>query len=74
MPMSANLANVDQREIEARVKLRESIDRLKALQLAAENLAALNGMTADESNQYRMRHKLITRLTEQLLDLESVGA
>jgi len=72
--MSANLSNVDQREIEARVKLRESIDRLRALQFSAENLAALNGMTEDESKNYRMRHRLITRLTEQLLDLENVGA
>jgi hypothetical protein len=72
--VSANLSNVDQREIAARLKLRESIDRLKALQLAAENIGALNGMTQDESTQYKTRHRLITRLTEQLLSLENGGA
>jgi hypothetical protein len=67
------VSNVEQRESAARLKLRESIDRLRALQLAAENLATFNGMTEDESTQYRMRHRLITRLAEQLLDLENGG-
>lgn len=71
--MSADLSNVDPREIAALLKLRESIDRLKGLQMTAENLAGVNGMTAGESKQYRMRHKLITRLTQQLLDLENGG-
>ena len=49
------------------------MDRLKARQLAAENLASLNGMTPEESNQYKMRHMLINRLTQQLLDLEEIS-
>jgi hypothetical protein len=69
--VTVNLANVDERELAALLKLRESIDRLKAQQLATEKLAGLNGMTADESKQYKMRHRLIMRLTEQLLDLEN---
>lgn len=69
--MCAKSSTPDPREIAARIKLRESIDRLKALQLAAEPLAGLSGMTADESKQYKMRHRLIERLTEQLLDLEN---
>ena len=62
--------NVDQREITAGLKLQESVDRLKARQLAAENRASLNGMTVEEATQYKKRHALIKRLTQQLLDLE----
>lgn len=67
--MSAKPSTADQREIAARMKLRESIDRLKGQQLATEKLAGWNGMTADESEHYQMRHRLIARLTEQLLNL-----
>ena len=63
----------DQREITARLKLQESVDRLKARQRAAENLASLNGMTPEESQQYKMRHTLIKRLTQQLLDLKEIS-
>ncbi len=68
--MCADSSKIDRGEIAAREKLRESIGRLKGLQLTAEKDAGLTGMTEDESKQYRMRHQLITRLSEQLSHLE----
>lgn len=67
-----NPSHIDEREITARLKLQESVDLLKARQLAAENLASGNGMTPEESKQYKMRHALIKRLTQQLLHLEEI--
>jgi hypothetical protein len=69
--MAAKPSRIDEHEISPRLKLRESIDRLKAQQLEAEKIAGLSGMSLNQSRQYRIRHRLITRLTGQLLNLEN---
>ena len=51
-------------------RLKEKIDRLKEQQTAAEKMAALVGMTNEDSEQYRERHDRIRKLTRKLAVLE----
>jgi hypothetical protein len=50
-------------------RLREEIVRLTEQQAAAEQMAVLNGMTIDDSRQYKERHDTIRRLTKELAAL-----
>lgn len=48
----------------------EEIGRIKEQQAAAEKMAALGGMTPDESMQYKDRHGRIKELTKELVALD----
>jgi hypothetical protein len=48
------MSNVEQKEIQAAIqRVQEEINRLSEQQTAAEKIAALVGMTTDDSRQYR---------------------
>ena len=47
-------------------RLNEKIRRLEEQQTAAENMATLTGMTAEDSEQYKTRHVQIKNLTKKL--------
>jgi hypothetical protein len=47
-------------------RLNEKIRRLEEQQTAAENMAALVGMTSEDSEQYKERHIRIGDLTKKL--------
>jgi hypothetical protein len=47
-------------------RLTEQITRLKEQQTVTETKAALWGMTAEDSNQYKQRHNQIKNLTKEL--------
>jgi hypothetical protein len=66
------MSNVQQAENHATMQqLKEEIRRLREQQTAAEKIAALVGMTTDDSRQYRERHSRIKRLTRELAVLDS---
>jgi hypothetical protein len=44
----------------------QEVGRLSEKQTAAEKMAALVGMTTDDSEQYKERHKRIKKLTKEL--------
>ena len=50
-------------------RLSEEIAELRGLQAAAQNTAAINGMTADESSQYKERHRRLEELLRELATL-----
>jgi len=52
-------------------RLRGEIRKLSEQQAAAEKVAALVGMTTDDSRQYKERHSRIKRLTRELAELGS---
>ena len=52
-------------------RLKGEIRRLSEQQAAAEKVAALVGMTTDDSRQYKERHSRIKRLTRELAELGS---
>jgi hypothetical protein len=48
------MSNVERKEIQAAIqRVQEEINRLSEQQTAAEKIAALVGMTTDDSRQYR---------------------
>jgi hypothetical protein len=66
------MSKVEQTTNEAAIqRLWEEIGRIKELQAAAEKMAALMGMTTDESMQYKERHGRIKELTKELVTLGS---
>ena len=66
------MSNVEQKEIQAAIqRVQEEINRLSEQQTAAEKIAALVGMTTDDSRQYRERHSRIKRLTRELAEIGS---
>ena len=46
--------------------LREEIDSLRQQQIAAQESAALAGMTPEEAQGYKERHRRIRKLMEEL--------
>jgi hypothetical protein len=50
-------------------RVKEEIGRLSEQQTAAEKMAALVGMTTDDSRQYKERHSRIKSLTRELAEL-----
>ena len=52
-------------------RLQGEIRRLSEQQSAAEKVAALVGMTTDDSRRYKERHSRIKRLTKELAELGS---
>ena len=52
-------------------RVKEQIGRLIEQQTAAEKMAALVGMTTDDSRKYKERHSRIKKLTRQLAELGS---
>jgi hypothetical protein len=50
-------------------RVKEEIGRLSEQQTAAGKIAALVGMTTDDSRQYKQRHSRIKRLTRELAEL-----
>jgi hypothetical protein len=52
-------------------RLTEKISRLKERQTAAENIAAVMGMTSADSEQYKERHIRIRNLTRKLAALNN---
>jgi hypothetical protein len=66
------MSNFERKEIQAAIqRVQEEINRLSEQQTAAEKIAALVGMTTDDSRQYRERHSRIKRLTRELAELGS---
>ena len=66
-----SMSKVEQKRNEAAIQgLWEEIGRIKEQQAAAEKMAALVGMTADESMQYKDRHGRIKELTKELVALD----
>jgi hypothetical protein len=51
-------------------RLCEEIAELRGLQAAAQNRAAINGMTAHESSQYKERHRRLKELLRELATLD----
>ena len=45
--------------------LRAEIHQLSEQQIAAQKKAALTGMTPDEAQEYKLRHRRIRELTEE---------
>jgi hypothetical protein len=66
--MSISELKQNQRAIQS---LKEEISILREQQIAAQNLAALAGMTIDQSEQYKKRHHQIESLTSKLAVLDS---
>ena len=61
------MSSVEQGENQAAIqRLEEEITRLTGQQIAAEKIAALMGMTIEDSVQYKERHSRIKRLTKKL--------
>jgi DNA repair exonuclease SbcCD ATPase subunit len=66
------MSNVERREIQTAIqRVEDEISRLSEQQTAAEKIAALVGMTTDDSRQYKERHSRIKRLTRELAELGS---
>jgi hypothetical protein len=66
------MSNIEGKHIQAAMQcVKEEIRRLREQQAAAEKVAALVGMTADDSRQYKERHSRIKRLTRKLAELGS---
>jgi predicted component of type VI protein secretion system len=65
------MSNLEQSDNFAAVRrLSEEIAELHRLQAAAQNTAAINGMTADESTQYKERHRRLKELLTELATLD----
>ena len=65
------MSNIEQADKMAAVRrLSKEIADLRGQQAAAQNTAAVNGMTADESSDYKERHR---RLKELLGELATLG-
>jgi hypothetical protein len=65
------MSNLEQPDNFAAVRrLSEEIAELHRLQAAAQNTAAINGMTADESTQYKERHRRLKELLRELATLD----
>lgn len=52
-------------------RVKVEIGILREKQTAAQKMAALVGMTTDDSRQYKERHSRIKRLTTELAELSS---
>jgi hypothetical protein len=64
------MSSVEQRKGQAGIqRLNEEISTLAEQQAAAEKMAALVGMTIDDSEQYKRRHSRIKKLTQKLAAL-----
>jgi hypothetical protein len=64
------MSNLEQSDNFAAVRrLSEEIAELRRLQAAAQN-AAIDGMTADESTQYKERHRRLKELLTELATLD----
>lgn len=65
------MSNIEQSDNFAAVRrLSEEIAELRGLQAAAQNTAAINGMTADESSRYKERHRRLKELLKELATLD----
>jgi hypothetical protein len=65
------MSNIEQSDKIAAVRrLSEEIAELRGQQVVAQNTAAINGMTADESNQYKERHRRLKELLRELATLD----
>jgi predicted RNase H-like nuclease (RuvC/YqgF family) len=66
------MSNIEGKPIQGAIqRLKEEIRRLSEQQSAAEKIAALVGMTTQDSRQYKERHSQIRRLAKELADLSS---
>ena len=66
------MSKIERKEIQAAIqRVQEEINRLSEQQRAAEKIAALVGMTTDDSRRYRERHSRIKRLTRELAEIGS---
>ena len=66
------MSNVERGEIQAAIqRVKEEISTLSEQQTAAEKIAALVGMTTEDSRQYKERHSRIKKLTREIAELGS---
>lgn len=70
-PACQHMSNIEQSDNFAAVRrLSEEIAELRGQQVVAQNTAATNGMTADESTQYKERHRRLKELLRELATLD----
>ena len=70
-PRYEQMSNIEHSdEIPAIQRLSEEIAELRGQQVVAQNTATINGMTADESTQYKQRHRRLKELLRELATLD----